>query len=198
MVSVGTVFTLGIIGAAAVGGYALFRNADKIGGAFSRGVEKSVTVPFGNYVDNLWKDVSDSVVDTTKVTVTKAVAEPFKNIPNPFNVFTNPFPPAYGESGKTQPKLPPPQKKLTPTPGAPTLVPPGASTIPQLLEMVKSKAGYYYQNFAPGGRQDRQIKLKAGTADKLKKRGYDLTFLTPSKKLSPTAFTLFGKSKGYL
>ena len=198
MVSIGTIFSLAVVGAVAAGGYALYRNADKVGGALTRGLEKNVSAPFSNYLDNLWKDTSSGIANTATHTVQKKIVEPLKNIPNPISLFTNPLPFAYGESGKTQPKLPPPEIKLTPTPGAPTLVPPGASTIPELLEMVKSKAGYYYQNFPAGGRDDRQIKLEKGTADKLRLRGYDLTFLTSAQKLSPTAFTLFGKSKNYL
>ena len=111
MVSIGTIFILAIAGAVAVGGYALYRNADKVGGALSRGVETSITNPLGSYFDNLWKDTSSGITNTATDTLQKKIVEPFKNIPNPTNVFTNPFPPAYGESGKTQPKLPPPQKK---------------------------------------------------------------------------------------
>ena len=202
MVSFGTIFSLAVVGAVAAGGYALYRNVDKVGGAFTRGVEKNLVTPFGDYLDNLWKDLGDSVVDTATDTIQKAIVNPLKNIPNPTNVFTNPFPFAFGESGKSPAtkSLPPAQLKLKPTPGAPKLIPPGASTIPQLLNIVNSqpKAGYYYQNFPSGGRQDRQINLQKGTADKLRLRGYDLTFLSPSQKLSPAAFNLFGKSKGYL
>ena len=187
MVSIDTIFSLAVVGAVAAGGYALYRNADKVGGALTRGLEKNVSAPFGNYIDNLWKDTSSGIANTATLTVQKKIVEPLKNIPNPTNVFTNPFPFAYGESGKSPAtkNLPPPQIISKPTPRAPTL-------------MQKSLPGYYYQNFPEGGRQDRQIKLQEGTADKLKLRGYDLTFLTPSQKLSPSAFSLFGKSKGYL
>lgn len=187
MVSIGTIFSLAIAGAVAAGGYALYRNADKVGGALTRGVEKNVSAPFGNYLDNLWKDTTTSVANTAKHTVAQKVIEPLKNIPNPTTLFTNPLPFAYGNAPKSTPKLSPPTLKAVPTPSAPKLTKP-----------TESLAGWYYQNFAPGGREDRQINLKSGTADKLKLRGYDLTFLTTSQKLSPQAFTLFGKSKGYL
>ena len=185
MVSIGTIFSLAVVGAVAAGGYALYRNTDKIGGALTRGLEKNVSAPFGNYIDNLWKDTSSGMATTATNTVQKKIVEPLKNIPNPTNVFTNPFPFAYGESGKSPvtKNLPPASIISKPTPSA---------------SAAQSVAGWYYQNFAVGGRKDRQIKLDEGTADKLKLRGYDLTFLTPSQKLSPSAFTLFGQSKGYL
>ena len=186
MVSIGSIISLAVVGAVAAGGYALYRNANKVRGALTRGVEKNVSAPFGDYLDNLWKDTTTSVADTATDTITKKVIDPLKNIPNPLNVFTNPFPSAYAYT-TSKPQLPPPTLIAKPTPNAPTLIRP-----------TESVAGWYYQNFAPGGRDDRQINLKSGTADKLKSRGYDLTFLTTSQKLSPNAFTMFGKSKGYL
>lgn len=187
MVSVGTIISLAIVGAVAAGGYALYRNADKAGGAFTRGVEKNISAPVGRYLDNLWKDTTSDIVDTATDTIAQKVIEPLKNIPNPTTLFTNPLPFAYGDSPKPIQTLPPPTLNTRPTPGAPKLIAPTASL-----------PGWYYQNFARGGRDDRQINLKSGTADKLRSRGYDLTFLTSSQKLSPNAFTLFGKSKDYL
>jgi len=71
MVSIGTVITLGIVGGLAIVGYALYRNASSIGGAFSRGVTQNVTDPFGDYFENLFKDSTTnggtpSVPDPTK------------------------------------------------------------------------------------------------------------------------------------
>ena len=61
-----------------------------------------------------------------------------------------------------------------------------------------SQEGWYYQNFAPGGRDDRQIRLNEGTADSLIERGYDLTFLTGSEiGLSDAGLSLWGRSRGY-
>jgi len=59
MVGIGTIFTIGIIGAVIAGGYALSRNTDKIGSALSRGVEGYLTNPLGNWFDNLWTDITN-------------------------------------------------------------------------------------------------------------------------------------------
>lgn len=61
-----------------------------------------------------------------------------------------------------------------------------------------SPSGWYYRNFAPGGRADTQIKLDQGSADKLRKRGQELHFLTGSQKLSQRSFNTYGKSKGFI
>lgn len=50
----GNIFSLAAIGAVIAGGIALYSNRDKIGGAFSRGIETNLTNPLGNYFDNLW------------------------------------------------------------------------------------------------------------------------------------------------
>lgn len=197
MVSVGTIFSLAVIGAVAAGGYAVYRNTDKIGGALTRGLEKNVVSPFGNYIDNLWKDAGTNIVSTTTSSVQKQIVKPLENISNPLTVFTNPLPSAYA----TKPKqtLPPPTIKSQPTPNAPKLISPKAKTPKELLNMLPSKAGWYYQNYSPeSGREDRQIKLNKGSADALRKRGWDLTYLTPKNKLSPKAFEMFGKSQNYL
>ena len=191
MVSIGTIFSLAIAGAVAVGGYALYRNYNKVGGAFARGVEKNVSVPFGHYLDNLWKDTATDIVGAAKDTVEKKIIEPIKNIPNPLAAIIDPLPVAYADPQSqkvSKPKLPPPTLRAVATPGAPKLIRP-----------TESLAGWYYRNFPPGGREDTQVWLKSGTADKLRSWGHDLTFLTTSKKkLSKEGFTSFGKSKGYL
>jgi len=199
MVSIGTIFTFGIIGAIAAGSYALYRNSDKIRGALARGTQKNLTTPLGNYFDNLWKNVNTNSTNPKPIPQKPNPSSLNKtNVPSSLPTSTAYVPPSYGNTGQTT-QLPPAKIKITPTPGAPIPVPLGAKTINELLAKLKSsKAGYYYQNFAPGGRADRQIKLKQGSADKLKKRGYDLTFLTSSQKLSNSAFILFGKSKNYL
>jgi len=55
MVSIGTVLSLVVGGAVIAGGIAVFSNLDRIGGAFTRGVEESITRPFSDYLDDLFK-----------------------------------------------------------------------------------------------------------------------------------------------
>ena len=55
MVSIGTVLTLGIIGAGVAGAYALYRSGGAIGGALSRGVEASLVNPIVDWANNLFK-----------------------------------------------------------------------------------------------------------------------------------------------
>ena len=200
MVSIGTIFSIAIAGAVAAGGYALYRNYNKVGGALTRGVEKNISIPFGNYLDNLWKDTTTDIANAATHTVAEKVIDPIKNIPNPTTVFTNPFPFAHGYFDSPKAKTSP---TITKPKSVPTLIPPTIKTVPtpnapKLIPPTQSLAGWYYRNFAPGGRADQQIRLDAGSADALRSRGYDLTFLTTSQKLSDQAFTLFGKSKGYL
>jgi len=53
MVSVGTILTLGIVAAIGVAGYAVYRNLGKVGSVVSSGVTKSISDPFGNWLDNI-------------------------------------------------------------------------------------------------------------------------------------------------
>jgi len=53
LVSVGTILTLGIVAAIGVAGYAVYRNLGKVGGIVSTSIEKSITDPFGNWLDSL-------------------------------------------------------------------------------------------------------------------------------------------------
>jgi len=57
MVSIGTIFTIGIVGAVAAGIYAVSRNTDKIGGALTRGTEEYISKPFANYLDSLFQSL---------------------------------------------------------------------------------------------------------------------------------------------
>jgi len=53
MVSIGTVLTLGIVAAVGIVGYAVYRNLGKVGSAVSQGVTKSVSDPFGVWLDSV-------------------------------------------------------------------------------------------------------------------------------------------------
>jgi len=215
MVSIGTVITLGIIGAASIGAYALYRNADKAGGALSRGVEENISVPLGNWFDNLWQSVNP------------LSPGPGQDSPiNPVTIF-DPLPPAYGDldyvpppsitptpdypslvpPGTTPTPGPGPTTTLVPTPGAPTLVPPGASTPGELLDIVnKFKEGYYYFNVV-GSEWDTQQFVSESFAKQLNEADpsklfhpgglTDITYIGKTA-LGEAGFKLFGESKGYL
>lgn len=213
MVSVGTFLSIGIIGAIAVGGYALYRNADKAGGAVSRGVQTSITNPLGNYFDNLWKNTPTNSNNPSAGTpgVYDPTSKQLQEETRILNERTQrQYQQQYGQTIKGyQDILDVYKKLLNQKPSG--VAPPIPKTFPGEEHrganpnapkneplFTPSPAGWFYQNFTPGGRKDRQIKLKQGSADALRKRGYDLHFLTPSQKLSQSAFNLFGKSKGYL
>jgi len=53
LVSIGTVLTLGIVAAVGIAGYAVYRNLGKVGSVVSQGVTKSVSDPFGNWLDSV-------------------------------------------------------------------------------------------------------------------------------------------------
>jgi len=182
LVSVGTIVSLGIVGAIIAGGYAVYRSSGPIGGALSRGVETSLVKPLTDWANNLFKISS------------VFAAGPGSSVPNintPQDVIVQgggvaPNPLFVDDPNKFNP---PPTTTPTPPP-LPTPTPPTPTPTP-----IISAAGYYYWN-RPGP-DDRQLKLFEGTADALRRRGRDLTFLGISK-LGPAGFQLFGSSKGYL
>jgi len=209
MVSIGTVFTIGIIGAVAAAGYAVYRNADAIGSALSRGVEGYFTNPLGNWVDDLFRNLSIGPGVKTNGETSSTVPPP----PGPGEegtgfweglVGTDEGPALPADKNLTQvafeiwynehfgPKEDPPIEIIDETPPGP--IP--QSEIPT-SDPIQSLAGWYYRNFAPGGRADEQIFLKEGTADRLTARGYDLRYLGQDE-LGEAGFQLFGKSQGYL
>lgn len=53
MVSVGTVLTIGIVAAVGIAGYAVYRNLGKVGKVVTAGVTKSVSDPFGAWLDSV-------------------------------------------------------------------------------------------------------------------------------------------------
>lgn len=54
MVDAKIFLSLGVIAGIGVLGYAVYRNLDKIGGAFARGTTQSIIDPFGNFFENLF------------------------------------------------------------------------------------------------------------------------------------------------
>jgi len=195
MVSVGTVLTLGIIGAVGVGAYALYRSSGAIGSALSRGVETSVVNPLVNWANNLFKIPGASATgpgpsvpsaNTPQDIIVQqggqVVNTGFVDDPNKFNP---PGETGYGLPGTSQ-ETPTTQPDVT-VAGIPTAA---AAPTPK-----PSAAGYYYWN-RPGP-NDKQLGLKVGTADKLRLRGRELHYLSRTK-LSEAGFQLFGRSKNYL
>jgi len=53
LVSVGTILTLGIVAAVGIAGYAIYSNLGKVGTVVTAGVTKSVSDPFGNWLDSV-------------------------------------------------------------------------------------------------------------------------------------------------
>jgi len=177
MVSIGTIFSLVVVGAIAAGGYALYRNADKVGGALSRGVETNLTNPLGNYFDNLFTNPVSAVVDTVVDTITQAKPQS-KTTKSP--------------DPKVTPILIPGQVPVATTIGRTTTTRP--STV--------NPAGYYYFDVA-GSKYDTQQLLSIKQATDFKAAAVldpallNVRYLGKSK-LSPAGFNLFGKTQGYL
>lgn len=208
MVSIGTVLSIGIIAGVGVLGYALYSNAGAIGSALSRGVTKSVTDPIGSYFENLftgpgstspgpgpgpapqqidYKKQTEEINKKYQDLYQKQFGQTLKSYEDTLKVYQD-----------TLANLP----KDTPAPTVPASFPgeEHRSANPQapLNEplFTPSPAGYYYWN-RPGP-NDKQLLLKAGTADVLRRRGRELHFLTPGTKLTQTSFKVFGQSKQYL
>jgi len=205
MVSIGTIFSVIVVGAAVAGGYALYRNADKIGGALSRGVEQNLTAPIGNYFDSLWNNLTDALPSVPQGL-------------DPTKIF-DPLPSAYGT-----PDAPPlTEQQPTPVPGynnpyiPPSYQNPPASNLPNPLapkpleetkgtsvdDPTQYKSGYYYINYL-GTQYDTQWKLDASKASDVARAAdapgdalLGIHYIGKSK-LGQAGFELFGKSQNYL
>jgi len=192
MVSLGTVLTVGIVAAIAAGGYAVYRNADKIGGAFSRGVEQNLTNPLGVWADSLWSGITKPTEGTNlspstprPTTTTTLTKEGLTEVP------------LLTPTGKTQeqvlqesPQLIPTQTTLTRTPDY------RPSTV--------YREGYYYFNFA-GAKYDYVAKLTSSLAKEFSQEAlsnpYDsfenIKYIGQSN-LQPAGLKLFAESQNYL
>jgi len=187
MVSFGTILGVIFAGAVAVGGYALYSNRDKLGGAVSRGVETNITNPLGNYFDSLWKGI-DAVGSTAKAidTTIKKTTTSIRTQPPPLT-----------PTDKTQ------QQVIT---SQPSLIPVKTTTTrtPAYRPSTVYKPGYYYFNFA-GSKYDYQQQLTATQAKTYSQEALrdsedifqNIKFLGTSK-LGPAGLNLFAKSQNYL
>jgi len=211
MVSVGTIISIAAIGGIAAAGYAVYRNADKIGSALSRGVEGYFTNPLGRYFENLFTNLPTGASGTSPGTPLPTLdpEAPLQTsgpligfeggpsgpqLPADKNLIQTAFDIWYAEKFGAGPLAPPTPPALTIT----DVTPPGP--IPQSTPA--SAAGYYYFD-QPGSQYDFQAFLGLGEADLYKKADVgphgpkNITFLGTSK-LTPDAFKLFGQSQNYL
>lgn len=205
MVSIGTFLSIGIIGAVAIGGYALYRNLDKAGGALSRGVEQSITNPLGNYFENLWTSLPSAAASTGNGSFKEAP-------PQQSGVTYEQY--VAGEDTRTQSQVDDwyTQNKITnPNDPKPLLTPsvqiayadPGPAATPKPTDY---KSGYYY--FDVAGSQYDTIQYQ--TAEAMKKLfsmnlskifspgGLENITYIGQSNLNEAGFKLFGQSKGYL
>ena len=207
MVSLGTILTLGAVGAIIAGGYAVYRNADKIGGGISRGVEETLVTPLGKWADSLWSGIANSSQGPTSgpSSIAGQTVESYKDstIFIPKDTFVNP--------DGTVTSSTPPLLNLSPEEKSSAIIALEENKLKTIAEneafdKTFSKAGYYYFDVA-GSKYDTQQYLSAQFAT-------DLFKADPSKIFSPgglenvtyigqsalqeAGFKLFGKSKGYL
>jgi len=194
MVGLGTILSVGIAGAVAIGSYALYVNRDKLGGALSRGVETNVINPLGNYFDSLWSAIANPTKGTNlspstprPTTQTILTKEGLTQVP------------LRTPTGKTQ------QQVLQ---QAPQLIPVKTTLArtPDYRPSTAYKAGYYYFDYGVN-KYDRQQYLSAASAKQLltadpaivfQQGGLENIKYLGASKLGSAGFQLFGKSQNYL
>jgi len=66
--NVGTILTLGIVAAVGIAGYAIYRNLGKVGTAVTASVTKSVSDPFGNWLDSIGGGATNGAGNGTSAT----------------------------------------------------------------------------------------------------------------------------------
>lgn len=216
MVPIKAILAFGIATAIAIGSYAVYRNAGNIKSALSRGIEANITNPFSHYLDSISKNAQSNFVDsstnTGNTSTTPAPAsqqalklaresgyaiaqaryiteygQTIKTYQDALNVFKNQYDSfSKNEVAESLPSTYPDEEHRSANPSAPKNEP----------LFAPSPEGWYYRDFN-SGRTDQQVRLKQGTADSLRRRGANLHFLTPSKKLSQRGFERYGRSKGF-
>jgi len=205
MVSLGTFLTLGIIAALAAGGYAVYANAGKIGGALSRGVETQLTDPLGNYLDTLWQNVTTSSITAVSEGVQTAYQQTSQGFVDAWNSAI-----AGVQGAITNPIYPWQTTQQSPTPDPIDIQPlPTVDPVPIVQPTFTQQPGsfqegYYYFNFL-GSKYDYQTKLSAEqagiySAEALKSpTDYfeNIKYLGQSK-LGEAGLKLFASSQNYL
>jgi len=200
MVSLGTIFTLGIIGAVSVGVYALYRNADKIGGAVSRGVEETFVNPLGNWADNLWSSI-ENPFETSTSNASSLAGQTVASV-NDSTIFV-PADTTVNPDGTVSSDTPPllelsPEEKQYAT----DIQKENVDESQRVLDSLKE--GYYYFNFT-GSKYDYQAKLTSEEANRYNTFAFsDKTDLLENvaylgqSKLGESGLKLFAQSKNYL
>jgi len=215
MVSIGTIFSVIVVGAAVAGGYALYRNFDKIGGAFTRTTEEYLTNPLGSWLDSLSKSFSIPTVSAKPPTGGNTPFvdyNPNTNDPQDSRTWTPGYtpPPEKDFLPPTQqptPYAPPTQVSPIPAPApAPAPAPIPKQEIPQSgasYDLDPTKAGYYYIDYS-GSKFDTQWLLSAFQAPNVAKAAaapgdalFGIKYIGQSK-LGEAGFKLFGESQNYL
>ncbi len=197
MVSVGTIFSLATIGAIIIGGYTVYRNADKISGALTRGVTQSISNPFGNFIDSLWsgtKNISNNNNTNSQQTTSpqQQSGVDYKSwLKGEDNRTPQQVDTWYSDNKITNPR------STTPSTYTPT---PYKQPTPK-----NHKAGYYYFN-VKGKKYDTQQHLTSSQAKNLftlnpkkvfSEGGLQNIAFIGTRKLQQSGFNLFGKSKGF-
>jgi len=209
MVSVGTIFSIVVVGAAIAGGYAIYRNLDKIGGAFTRTTEEYLSNPFGNWLDNLSKSFGISP-GTTKPPQTPFIDYvPGTNDPQDSRTWSPGYspPPEKDFLPPTTSYDPPRQIQPIPAPSPTPYTPPyPTQPIPQpgaSYDLSPSREGYYYIDYE-GSKYDTQWFLNAFQAPSVARAAlaegdalFGIKYIGQSK-LGEAGFKLFGESQNYL
>jgi len=194
----GIVLGIGVVAAVGIAGYAIYRNAGKIGDLFSSTIQGAITNPINSFFENIQlPDWSGTTTEPPSVPTPPIIAGstvplvgnttvtiPAETLVNPDGTVTSPTPPILN--------LPPEIKE---------------EAIVTQKEKAKEnlpdrKAGYYYFNFL-GSKYDYQAFL---TADRAKEFALAaapvgdafLNIKYTGAKLSKEGFQLFGKSQNYL
>lgn len=194
MVGLGTILSVGIAGAVAIGSYALYVNRDKLGGALSRGIETNITNPLGNYFDSLWAAIANPTKGTG---LSPSTPRPTTTTTLTKSGLTQT--PILTPTGKTQQQVLTQQPNLIP-------VKTTLARTPDYRPSTAYKAGYYYFD-VKGSKYDTQQYLTAArikqirTADQSKifhPEGLREIRYIGQSKLGAAGFQLFGKSQNYL
>jgi len=190
---------IGIVAAVGIAGYAIYRNAGKIGDLFSSTIEGAITNPINSFFENIQlPDWSGTTTEPPSVPTPPIIAG--ETVPLIGNTTVTIPPETLVDPSGTVSSPTPPILNLPPEIAGPAAVSQQAQVLQNLPER---KAGYYYFNFL-GSKYDYQAFL---TKDRAKEFALaaapvgdpflNIRYLGQSK-LSKQGFQVFGKSQHYL